>query len=36
VSYNSLEYLKKRHNIPENLLKNIAGIEPIVWTTAGK
>jgi uncharacterized protein (DUF302 family) len=36
VSYNSLDYLKSRHNIPENLLKNIAGIEPIVWTTVGK
>jgi uncharacterized protein (DUF302 family) len=36
VSYNSLDYLKNRHNIPENLLKNIAGIETIVRTTAGK
>ena len=25
VSYNSPEYLKKRHNIPEDLVKNIAG-----------
>jgi uncharacterized protein (DUF302 family) len=35
VSYNSLEYLKSRHNIPENLLKNIAGIESIVQTAVG-
>jgi uncharacterized protein (DUF302 family) len=28
-SYNSPEYLKERHAIPENLLQNIAGIGPI-------
>jgi uncharacterized protein (DUF302 family) len=32
VSYNSVEYLKERHNIPEDLLKNIAGIVPIAET----
>ena len=26
LSYNSPEYLKQRHNIPDDLLKNIAGI----------
>ena len=30
LSYNSPEYLKERHNIPEELLKNIAGITAIV------
>lgn len=29
LSYNSSNYLKKRHAIPEDLLKNIAGIEQI-------
>ncbi len=26
VSYNSVEYLKERHHLPEDLMKNIAGI----------
>lgn len=26
VSYNSPEYLKQRHNIPEELVKNISGV----------
>lgn len=30
VSYNSPEYLRDRHNIPDNLLKNISGIVSIV------
>lgn len=30
LCYNSSEYLKERHNIPEELLKNISGIESIV------
>ncbi len=30
VSYNSPEYLKERHNIPEELVKNIAGIGPLL------
>lgn len=30
VSYNSPEYLKERHGIPDNLLPNIAGIRVIV------
>ncbi len=30
VSYNSPEYLKQRHNIPDDLLKNIAGIGPLL------
>jgi uncharacterized protein (DUF302 family) len=29
VTYNSPEYLKDRHDIPDDLLKNIAGIVPI-------
>ena len=29
VSYNSPEYLRDRHHIPDNLLKNISGIVPI-------
>jgi uncharacterized protein (DUF302 family) len=29
LSYNSLNYLKERHAIPENLLQNLAGIGPI-------
>jgi uncharacterized protein (DUF302 family) len=29
LSYNSPDYLKARHAIPENLLQNIAGIGPI-------
>ncbi len=30
VSYNSPEYLKQRHNIPDDLLPNIAGIRGLV------
>ena len=29
LSYNSPDYLKERHAIPENLVQNIAGIGPI-------
>jgi uncharacterized protein (DUF302 family) len=29
LSYNSPDYLKERHGLPENLLQNIAGIGPI-------
>jgi uncharacterized protein (DUF302 family) len=29
LSYNSTEYLKQRHNIPGDLLKNISGIRGI-------
>jgi len=29
LSYNSPEYLKQRHNIPDDLLKNISGIRAI-------
>jgi uncharacterized protein (DUF302 family) len=35
VLYNSPEYLRERHNIPEDLIKNIAGIEPIVQSAVG-
>ena len=34
MSYNSLEYLRIRHGIPEDLLKNISGIESIVGSAA--
>ena len=30
VSYNSAEYLKQRHNIPDELVKNIAVIGPLL------
>ena len=30
LSYNSAEYLKQRHNIPEELVKNIAVIGPLL------
>jgi len=29
VSYNSVDYLRERHHVPEDLLKNISGIVPI-------
>lgn len=34
VSCNSPLYLKERHNIPDDLLKNIAGIVPIAESAA--
>ena len=34
VSYNSLDYLKNRHHIPDDLIKNIAGIVPISESVA--
>lgn len=34
LSYNSPIYLKERHHIPDELLKNIAGIVAIAETTA--
>ena len=30
VSYNTAEYLKQRHQIPDDLVKNIAGIGPLL------
>ena len=30
VSYNSPEYLKKRHNLPDDLVKNIAGAGTLI------
>jgi uncharacterized protein (DUF302 family) len=30
VSYNSPEYLKRRHNIPDALVKNISGVRAMV------
>jgi uncharacterized protein (DUF302 family) len=34
VSYNSLEYLRDRHNIPGALMKNIAGVTEIAQSIA--
>ena len=30
LSYNSPQYLKERHGLPEDLWKNIAGIGPLI------
>ena len=30
LSYNSPQYLKERHGLPQDLLKNIAGIGPLI------
>src|ERR1700690_769868 len=35
VSYNSPEYLMHRHNFPDELLKNIAGIGPLLQKVVG-
>ncbi len=35
LSYNSTEYLKQRHNIPDDLLKNIAVIAPLLQSVVG-
>jgi uncharacterized protein (DUF302 family) len=35
ISYNSAEYLKKRHGLPQNLLPNIAVVETLA-TAAGE
>lgn len=35
VTYNSLEYLKTRHDVPDELMKNISGIISLVAATAG-
>jgi uncharacterized protein (DUF302 family) len=35
VTYNSPDYLKTRHNVPEELMKNISGIISVVAATAG-
>jgi uncharacterized protein (DUF302 family) len=34
VSYNSVDYLRDRHHVPSDLLKNIAGIVPIAEAVA--
>ena len=34
LSYNSLDYLNERHHIPNDLLKNIAGIVPLAEAVA--
>ncbi len=35
ISYNSPEYLKQRHDIPDELLTNIAGIGPLLQKVVG-
>ncbi|HEY0760089.1 MAG TPA: DUF302 domain-containing protein [Acidisarcina sp.] len=35
LSYNNVAYLQKRHNLPEELVKNIAGIRSICEEAAG-
>jgi uncharacterized protein (DUF302 family) len=30
LSYNSAEYLKQRHNIPDDLVKNLAVVDPLL------
>lgn len=35
VSYNSPEYLQQRHNIPDDLLKNIAGVGLLLQKVVG-
>ncbi len=35
VSYNTPEYLQQRHNLPAELLKNIAGIGPLLQKAVG-
>ncbi|MGA8871457.1 MAG: DUF302 domain-containing protein, partial [Candidatus Acidiferrales bacterium] len=34
VSYNAPQYLKQRHNLPDNLLQNIAVIEALATAAA--
>ncbi len=35
VSYNTADYLKHRHNVPDDLIKNIAGIGPLLQKVVG-
>ena len=35
LSYNSPEYLKKRHDLPQDLVRNIAGVS-VLATEAGE
>jgi uncharacterized protein (DUF302 family) len=35
ISYNTPEYLKERHGIPDEMLKNIAGIGPLLQKVVG-
>jgi uncharacterized protein (DUF302 family) len=34
VSYNALDYLKERHNVPQKLLENLSGIKLLAESTA--
>ena len=35
VSYNSPQYLKQRHDVPDDLLKNLAAVETLATNAAG-
>jgi uncharacterized protein (DUF302 family) len=35
ISYNSPQYLKERHKVPDELLKNIAAVEALAAAAAG-
>ncbi len=34
ISYNSVEYLRERHNVPSNLLQNLSAVEAIAAKAA--
>ena len=36
ISYNSAEYLKERHGLPDNLLPNIAVVQTLATAAAGE
>ena len=36
VSYNSLDYLKERHNVPPELMPNLAAVEALAAKAAGE
>jgi hypothetical protein len=36
VSYNATSYLARRHNVPEDLVGNIAGIDALVESAPGE
>jgi uncharacterized protein (DUF302 family) len=36
ISYNSAEYLKERHSLPQDLLQNIAVVETLATAAAGE
>jgi len=34
ISYNSIEYLRERHNVPANLLQNLSAVEALAAKAA--